>query len=605
MTPHSSPARRARNPLLLLRALRILWQAAPGWTVLNAVLVFVQGVLPLLSLFLLKQVVDAVASGIGSGDTAAAFARAALWIALLAAAGLALTICGQAAGTVQEIQGLAVTDRIYDILHAKSVEADLAYYENSEYFDTLHRAQQEAPFRPARIVSGFVKVGRSAVALAAVAGLLLSFDVLLAAGLFLAALPGVILRLKFAGTFFRWQRAQTPAERKSWYIHWVLTGDVHAKEIRLFGLGPHFSRTFRLLRRSLRGERIAFGLRRSAADLAGQSFALLAVFGALALVAKRTVAGALTLGGLAMYFQAFQRGQGFLTDLLGGLADLYEDNLFLSYLYDFLDLKPRIQAPLEPRPLPEKPAQGIAFNGVGFRYPGAKAPALQEVSLVLEPGRVAAFVGENGSGKTTLVKLLCRLYDPQEGCITWDGVDIREFDPEAYRRRISVVFQDYARYHATARENILFGDISAPQGENRIETAARDAGAHEVVGRLSRGYDTMLGKWFEDGEELSAGEWQKMALARAFWREAPIIALDEPTASLDAQAEGDLFERFRRLAKGRTAVVISHRFSTVRMADRIHVLDGGRIIESGSHEELVKSGGRYARLFDLQARNYR
>jgi ATP-binding cassette subfamily B protein len=306
-----------------------------------------------------------------------------------------------------------------------------------------------------------------------------------------------------------------------------------------------------------------------------------------------------------MYFMAFQRGQGFLQEMLSGLAGLYEDNLFLSNLYEFLDLKPKVVEPAHASPVPCPMQTGIVLNHVSFQYPTGARKVLEDVSLAIRPGEVVALVGENGSGKTTLVKLMCRLYDPTAGTITIDGTDLRQFETAALRREFSVLFQDYAQYHLTARENIWFGNTVLPPDHERIIAAARNSGADDVISALPHGYETVLGKAFEDGEELSIGEWQKVALARAFLRDAQIIVLDEPTSSLDAKAEYAVFQNFRKLASGRTAILISHRFSTVRMADRIYVLKEGRIIEGGTHEELLHCGGTYAHLFETQAQYYR
>jgi len=385
----------------------------------------------------------------------------------------------------------------------------------------------------------------------------------------------------------------------------MLTGDVHAKEIRLFDLGSLFRRRFRDLRQQLRRERIEIATRRSVAELVAEVGATVAVFASYAFIAYRTVHGAITLGDLVMYYQAFQRGQSFLQQMLSGLAGLYEDNLFLSNLHEFFDLKPKVVEAPHPRPIPQPMQTGIVFDHVSFQYPTGTRKVLEDINLTIRPGEVVALVGENGSGKTTLIKLLCRLYDPTSGTITLDGIDLRQFETTALRREISIIFQDYAQYHLTARENIWFGNVALPPDQEQIETAARHAGADEVITELPQGYETILGKWFEDGEELSVGEWQKVALARAFLRDAQIIVLDEPTSGLDARAEYEVFKRFRQLAAGRTAILISHRFSTVRMADRICVLEDGRIIENGSHTELVRLGGTYAHLFETQAQYYR
>jgi len=306
-----------------------------------------------------------------------------------------------------------------------------------------------------------------------------------------------------------------------------------------------------------------------------------------------------------MYYQAFQTSLTSLQSMLTGLAGLYEDNLFLTYFYDFLTLEPRLLEPAKPRPVPRPMKEGVVFHDVTFQYPETERTALADISIDIRPGEVAALVGANGSGKTTLVKLLCRLYDPHAGCITIDGVDLREFGTADLRRHISVIFQDFSQYQLTARENIWIGNTSLDPRDAAIETAARDSGAHEVLAALRNGYDTMLGKWFEEGEELSIGEWQKVALARAFVRDSEILVLDEPTSALDPLAEWKVFEHIRELAKGRAVVLISHRFSTVHTADRIHILDQGRIVESGSHDELMRLGGTYARMYEVQARAYR
>jgi ATP-binding cassette subfamily B protein len=600
-----SPISKIQRTLRLDFALRLVWQSAPGWTGASLALLVVQGVLPLVSLYLMKLVVDAVTTALEAPDKGAAFGQVALLIGLTGGVALVSALFRSIAGLVSEAQGQVITDYMSDILHAKSIEVDLEYYESAQYYDKLHRAQREAPFRPVRILNGLVQVAQNGISLLAMAGLLFSFHWGIAAILFVAAIPGLFVRLRYAGQTYRWQRQRTPAERQSWYFHWMLTGDRHAKEIRQFDLGSLFMRRFRDLRQQLRREKIEIATRRSIAELVSQISATLAVFGSYAFIAYRAVQGSITLGDLVMYYQAFQRGQGFLRDILSGLAGLYEDNLFLSNLYEFLDLKPKVVEPLHPKPVPQPMQTGIAFDHVSFQYPAGTREVLEDINLTIRPGEVVALVGENGSGKTTLIKLLCRLYDPASGTITLDDVDLRQLETTALRREISIIFQDYAKYHLTARENIWFGNVALPPDEERIVAAARHAGADEVITGLPQGYETILGKWFEDGEELSVGEWQKVALARAFLRDAQIIVLDEPTSALDARAEYDIFKKFRQLAAGRTAILISHRFSTVRMADRIYVLEDGRIIESGTHDELVRLGGTYARLFETQAQYYR
>jgi len=597
------PREKVLGALRIGRAARFVWRSARGWTAAHAALLAAQGVVPLAQLYLMKLVVDSVAASAsaGGGD----FPRAALLVALIGGVTLLGALLRSGAALVGEAQAQAVTDHMSEVLHAKSIEADLAYYESSRYYDTLHRAQLEAPFRPLQIVNGLAQLAQSGISLLGVAALLFAFNWVVGAVLFAAVVPGLAVRFAEARKLLRWQEEQTGRERMAEYLNWILTGGACAKEVRLFGTGPLFAGRFRELRKELREGRLAMAFRRSAAETAAQVFAIAAFTGSYLFISWRAAQGAITLGDLVMLFTAFARGQGFLQEAMGSLGRLYEGNLFLSHLDEFLSLERTVAEPGNPRPFPRPMAAGIAFDRVGFGYPGAGRPALTDVSFTVGPGEVVALVGENGSGKTTLAKLLCRLYDPTAGSVRIDGTDLREFATGALRREIAVLFQDFVEYHLTAGENIRLGNIALPPGDGRIAAAARSSGADQVIARLPRGYDTPLGKWFADGEELSVGEWQKIALARAFARDAQIMVLDEPTSSLDPRAEQEVFRAFRELAAGRAALIISHRFSTVRAADRILVLKEGRIIEGGSHQELVRLGGTYARLFELQSRGYR
>lgn len=594
-----------QHTLRLERALRLVWQSGQSWTMASVALIIVQSTLPLLSLYLMKLVVDAVATGLADPDKGVAFRKVAILVGLLGTVTLVGELSRSIARLVSEAQAQAVTDHVSNLLHAKSIEVDLEYYENSQYYDTLHRAQQEAPFRPTRIVDGLLKVGKSGISLLAMGGLLFSLNWSFVAILFAAGFPIVLVRLRYADKLYDWQCKQTPVERQAGYLNWMLTRDMYAKELRVFDLGTLFMRRFSDIRTQLRRERLEIATRRSVAELVGQVCVTLALFGSYAFITYRTVQGTITMGDLVMYYLALQHGYGYLRETLSGLADLYENNLFLSTFYKFLDLKRKVVEPLHPEPVAHPMQTGIAFDHVSFQYPTGTRKVLEDITLTIRPGEVVAFVGSNGAGKTTLIKLLCRLYDPTDGSITFDGIDLRQFETAALRREISIIFQDYAHYNLTARENIWFGNIDLPPDDERIVAAALHSGADDVITGLPHDYETILGKWFEDGEELSIGEWQKVALARAFLRNAQIIVLDEPTSAMDATAEYEVFKNFRQLAKGRAAILISHRFSTVRMADCIYVLEDGRIIESGTHDELVHRGGTYARLFETQAQYYR
>jgi len=594
-----------RRVLQLGRAVRFVWQSAKGWTIVNGILIVVQGVLPLLPLYLMKLMVDAVTAGVAAPDKGVAFKHVLLLVGLMGAAILFTSLIRSITGLVSEWQTYIVTDHMNDVLLAKSVEVDLEYYESARYYDTLHRAQREAPFRPISIVNGLAQIGQNGISLLAIAGLLLSFHWIVAVILFIAVSSGAAVRLIYTGKMYRWQCEQTSTERQAGYLNWMLTDSSHAKEIRLFDLGSLFMRRFNDVRRKLRKGRMDITRRRYIADFAAQMVATAAIYGSYAYVAYQAMGGKITLGDLVMYYQAFQRVQGFLQGILSSLSGLFEDNLFLSNLYEFLDLKRTVVEPVHASPVPQPMQSGIKLNHVSFQYPGGARKVLEDISLTIRPGEVVALVGENGSGKTTLIKLLCRLYDPTGGTIAIDGIDLRRFETKALRNEIAIIFQDYAHYHLTARENIWFGNTALPPDHERVTTAARRSGADDVISGLPHGYDTILGKWFEDGEELSIGEWQKVALARAFMRDAQIIVLDEPTSSMDAKAEYEVFQSFRQLMSDRTAILISHRFSTVRMADRIYVLKQGSIVEGGTHKELILLGGTYARLFEMQARHYR
>lgn len=594
-----------QRTLQLRRAVFFVWKSAKGWTLLNGALLVIQGLLPLLPLYLTKLIVDTVTAGVKAPDKGDTIRHVLLLVALMGATVLLTSLIRSIAGLVSEWQSYLVSDHMNDVLLDKSVGADLEYYESARYYDTLHRAQREAPFRPISIVNGLTQIGQNAISLLAISALLMVFHWVIAIFLFIAVLCGTAVRLIYTGKLFRWQREQTARERQAGYLNWMLTDISHAKEIRLFDLGPLFIRRFKDIRRTLRMGKLHITYKRSIADFAAQTVATTAIYGSYAYVAYQTVEGRITLGDLVMYFQAFQRVQGYLQGMLSSLAGLYEDNLFLSNLYEFLDLKRTVPEPAQPRPLPQPLKQGIVLDHVSFQYPGGTRKVIEDVSLTIRPGEVVALVGENGSGKTTLMKLLCRLYDPTGGTISLDGADLRQFDTKALRHEISIIFQDYVHYQLTARENIWLGNTRLPPDDERIIAAAQRSGADAVISALPHGYDTILGKRFENGEELSIGEWQKVALARAFMRNSQIIVLDEPTSSMDAKAEFEVFESFRRLVSGRTAILISHRFSTVRMADRIFVLKHGKIIENGTHDELVRAGGTYATLFEMQAQHYR
>ena len=589
------------NAIRIDRAFSIVWSASRTWTITGAGFTVIQGVLPLLALYLLKLLIDTITSAVQTGDVEGNFTRVMYLVIAATGAAIIQSACHHAGNYISETQSAIVTDYVTKMVHEKSLSLDLAYYENPAYYDTLHRAQQEGAYRSTRIVSGLTRALQSAVSLTAMVGLLFMFHWSVGLLLFISVLPGIFVQIIHAKKRFTWQKNRTHDERRAMYFSDILTLDSFAKEIRLFDLGNHFSTLYDKIRNMIRGEKLALAKSLAITDFCSQTFATIVLMGSLLLIAYRALHGTITIGDMVMYFQAFQRGVGYLKDVLTQVSDLYKDNMFVANFFEFLDIKSQVKDPALPQPIPAKTKHTISLEDVSFKYPGERDTVLTNVSLTINPGEVVAIIGANGAGKSTLVKLLCRLYDPQQGSVKLDGVDLKQFAKKDLRSQISVVFQDFARYFLTVRDNIWLGDTSLAKDTNKIQTAATKADADAFIQKLPQGYETPLGRWFQNGEELSLGEWQKIVLARAFLRNAQFIILDEPTSAMDVHTEYYLYTKFRELIAGRSALIISHRFSTVRMADKIYVLDNGTISESGSHQELMERKGMYAEMFRKQA----
>ncbi|HWF61691.1 MAG TPA: ABC transporter ATP-binding protein [Nitrospira sp.] len=596
---------RIRPFLLTLRhALSFVWQSNPSLAIGSIVVRVMQGLLPLAVLYLTKLLIDAVTEELKLPSAEASLSRMTMILVGLAGVAVANAILTSVASLISRIHAQVVTDHMHALLQAKSIEVDLEYYEDARYHDTLHRAQQEAPYQPTVILNALLQLGQDAISLLAMAAILWWLHWGVIPVLLLTAIPYFFVRLQQSHRLFAWERERTPLERKAWYVNMLLTQATAAKEVRLFDLGPRLRQWFQDARSVLRRERIVLERRWVLAGLAAQVIGVVGVFGVYSFVAFRTFQGLLTVGDLVMFFQAVQRASGFLESLGWSLSKLYESNLFLTTLGEFLGIQSRLPKSAHPKRFPQPITEGVTFDHVSFQYPHEERVAIRDFTFTIRPGEHVAFVGTNGAGKTTLVKLLCRLYDPSSGRITIDGEDLRDYLIADVRGAVSGVFQDFVKFQFSVKDNIALGvrypDVDLPA----VIHAAKQAGVHEVIERLPKGYESVLGKLFDGGHELSIGEWQKVALARAFLRDSQILILDEPTSAMDAKAEAELFSRFHELAKSRMAILISHRLSTVKMVDRIYVLDEGRILESGSHEELMRCHGAYAELFRIQSQYY-
>jgi ATP-binding cassette subfamily B protein len=494
--------------------------------------------------------------------------------------------------------------RVNVMILEKALTLDLTHFEDSEFYDKLTRARREASSRPLSLVMRTFALMQNAISLLSFGGLLVRFSPWAVALLVLAGLPAFFAEAKFSGEAFRLFRWRAPESRMQIYLESVLAREDYAKEVKLFELGPRFLDRYRDIFTRLYKEDRDLTLRRDAWGFGLGLLGTATLYGGYAWIAAATVLGRMTVGQMTMYLMLFRQGQSAVSAALSAISGLYEDNLYLSTLFEYLE-QPVGQGGGS-RTAGPKPGDGVRFEAVEFIYPGASTPALTGIDLHVRPGESLALVGQNGSGKTTLIKLLTRLYEPTRGRILLDGLDLKEWDEGTLRRRVGVIFQDFARYQMLVGENIGAGDVRAFDDEQRWRSAAHKGLAADFVDQLPVGYRTQLGKWFKDGRELSGGQWQKIALSRAFMRsEADILVLDEPTAAIDAGAEAEVFEHFRELTRNRIAIVISHRFSTVRVTDQILVLEDGRIVERGSHDSLMAADGRYAKLFSLQARGYR
>ena len=583
-------------------ALGLVWTTDKRLTFILAALTILAGLIPGAIAYIGKLIVDAVVLAVET-DSAADRWTVVKWIAVEAVLVVLMAAIQKALMVSQSLLRALLGQRVNVMILEKAQTLELSHFEDSEFYDKMTRARREASSRPLSLVNRTFGLVQSGITLLTYGWLLIQFSWLAVVGLVIAALPAFFIETYFSGAAFRLFRWQVPETRKRNYLEWLLAREDYVKEVKLYGTGDLFLARYREIFEKLYAEDRALTLKRGWWGFLLGALSSLAFYGAYGWIGWSAAMGWITLGGMTMYLMIFKQGQASIASSLTAIGKMYEDNLYLSNLYEFLE-EPidsndgsAISGPI--------PGDGVRFEEVSFTYPGQTTPAIDRISLHLQPGQKLALVGENGSGKTTLIKLLTRLYVPSEGRVLLDGRDLNEWQLDALRQRIGVIFQDFVRYQLKVGENIGVGDVAHIESEEQQQTAAEKGMAHPFIDSMEKGYNTQLGRWFKDGRELSGGQWQKIALSRAFMRkQADILVLDEPTSAMDAEAEAKIFDHFREATENQMAILISHRFSTVRMADQIVVLTNGKIIERGSHEELMNRNGKYAHLFAIQAKGY-
>ncbi len=584
------------------RALELVWTTSRSLTITLAILTLSAGILPAVIAFIGKLIVDGVLEAVASPNPDT---MGVLWL-VLAEALVVIAVAASQRGisASQSLLRALLGQRVNVMILEKALTLELSHFEDSEFYDKLTQARREASSRPLSLVIRTFGLVQNAISLASYSVLLFAFSPWAVVILIAAGLPSFFAEAKFSGDAFKLFRWRSPDTRMQMYVETVIAREDGVKEVKLFQLGPRLLQRYRDIFRKLFVEDRRLTLRRDSWGFALGLVSTAALYGAYGWIVMTTIAGAITLGAMTMYLVLFRQGQAAVSAILMSVSGMYEDNLYLSNLYEYLEQPvPTRRGEAVKGPEPER---GLEFDNVSFRYAGAERNALSNINLSITPGESLALVGENGSGKTTLIKLLTRLYDPTEGRILLDGLDLQEWDVNALRQRVGVIFQDFGRYQFSVGENIGAGDVRYIDDKDRWKAAATTGLAAPFIEEMQDGYETQLGRWFKGGRELSGGQWQKIALSRAFMRsDADILVLDEPTAAMDASSEAEVFDHFRKASRNKITILISHRFSTVRAAAQIIVIHQGRILERGNHESLLAEDGQYAHLFNLQARGYK
>lgn len=585
---------------LALRALRLVWESSRLWTASWGAILVVRGLLPGAIVYVTKWVVDAVAAAVGGG-LSMENVMSAVWPAVVMG-GLLISqqVLQRLINWIQVAQSELVQDKIKSLIHQKAVSVDYGFYESPEYFDLLQEADSQASSRSLGLLQNVGGIAQNSITFVSIAAIMATYSLWLPVILLVGTVPAIYIVVHYNREYHRWWEQTTKDRRWAYYLNVLFIEPRFAAEMRLYDLGDYLEEEYKKVRRRLRDERINLTRKQTFAGIFAALQGILITGGIMAWMVWRALQGAATLGDLALFYQAINKGQSLVRTLLGSVGDIYTNTLFVEHLFKLLEIEPRQTEPEAPRPVPVPLSDGITFENVSFQYPGGESFALRDLDLHIPAGQIVAVVGPNGAGKSTLTKLLCRFYDPVGGSVSIDGVDLRQLSKKELRSHISIMFQTPVRYQATARENIALSRKSASLDD--LKDAAQGARAHEFIQNLPNQYDTLLGRLFPGGTELSGGQWQRIALSRAFLRRSPIVVLDEPTSSMDSWAEQEWLRQFRELVDGRTALIVTHRFTTAMQADVIHVMSEGKVVESGTHEELLAKGGRYAQSWRAQVR---
>lgn len=582
------------------RSFSLVWGLVPKEVTIWTALLLIQGLIPAATVYFTKITIETFSATMRGGGKYEDIVTSLSWLVLTGSTMLLTELVQSGISFVGAKQADAMSDHLKALIHKKAFEVDYAFYESPSYYDLLEQARNESLSKPIELVQNSGVIFQAIITVISFSTILLNYSWWIPLVLFLGAIPSLLIFYFFDRQYHRWTESTAASRRLLMYYETMICHSKSAAEIRLFKLNNRFLTLFQTLRLRLRSERLRYLGRQQVGKFGAQFVSISIAGGAFIWMSIRVLSGLASLGDLALFYQIFTRGQSIVQSLFNGFSRVINSTLYLKSLFEFLDIEPKIIAPSNPVPFPVPIMRGIEFKNVEFRYPGAENSALSDFSLFLPAGKITAIVGANGAGKSTLIKLLCRFYDPPKGAIKIDGIDIREFDVDELRRNLSLHFQEPMQYQETVSENIAFGDVDSENVEGGVLEASALAGADLFIEKLPQKYDTLLGKWFVDGCELSGGQWQRIALARAYYRKAPILILDEPTSFMDSWAEVEWFNSLRALLDGKTGFIITHRFTIAMRADVINVMNDGKLVESGTHSELLQQKGFYCESWRAQ-----